>query len=1506
MAVYAYDNYGNFLYGAKDNTSPYYQSNITAESVDYNTVHIKWNQIVPDPTDQNPTYWALVKTLTGLPDSPYEGKIVTGGAITQVATSPGVSVDTTNSVSFATEWYESFTTNTNVEVNYSLWVFNPSITAGQNTSGWINCGGSSTVIINATTTLDTISNWIPRAWQNPINGEGETLGEYEYEDLIATLEAYSLAYDSLRIKTNLLELSNDPRYLTTSLAKARQLDFGFDYEVALGEPYYRSLTYSGDTVNSLKGTLKGLSQYIVALTHMENKIEIGHNIFLDYNDSSFEESLGQWKVNKLTAAGTTGTTATQITYASTTGTAYPHLAPGGTEILTDTSSDAGSTPRTVGAMKVVIATGGAGALLCPTSTTFSLDVVTTTTLPITTLIPVTSGVSYVFNGWMVGDPTTYSTVTPYIAWYDYTGKHISNTQAVAATINTQAAAHAPNVVAVTKTVTASWQEFNAGSDMAASTGLTMGFKAPVNAKFALPMIKVTGVGTTYFDMLQFAEHHYSIEYQDARQLNVYLRGQEENILTNPTFEVFHPMFSSTTSVGISATTSGWFAHNATLDSVRGTNNLSTGGVDLTGNDGYFALAITAKTDSALDVNLAPEQTYTGPIVYSDWMPVDPNISYTFTLYPNQYQIFPYTDYRGRIGIEFSSMPSEDKQNAIMSYPDSNAYYYGSTNYLKTAQITSATYDDTTAYIWLTFNGTPTPAIHTGNYVSIKGMLNYPELNITDMVLNHDVHGNYYIALPTNLLSTPDGAVDTSNAIMCLMYLDNVSGVYEDLVSFANITEISVDLSGNNTDGPNTDPVYVAAIAPPYSKDTGMPYARVYLMPKLLTNETVVVDGLRFSPTLLVDQYYQQSSSANLLGPGPTPLGGATTNSTAGDLISSNKTKASDYFSGSGNSTAALSNNTIDPLTTQYYDPKFCVWERKIWYNFVGNPSFMMSSTGWTDIGYNTTSYTATPGVATLNIPAASTGGISTMFALPHPALGGEDIVVTFTIANMMPGETYSITSPDLYTPEYSNTPYKYNADFSTANAYISSDIQTLSAVFQAVSGSMMGTIELDVIPNGVNDVSAIVILASADYGSTASAPFMSGDLGAFTFPNPMDPTMSLYASYRDSVSAGISSYIPDWPVKVNRLFATIKNYIPNGSTFRLTRGWPSRGITDLTESLVYSPSFEKDLGLWTGEQASLARITYPGRYLDLVTHGIAYARVTANTLEPYENFFGITSEAIPIDYTKSYYGSIAVRPVAGTNAQGFYSFKVDVYKTNTAVIRDGANNIINNGTDILLGTINNKVEFSSIPTLPSGITFTTNSVAPYLPVAGDRWVDPYSLNETAEYTWLVNETGGLGQWVENDESIYYNPGNEVAFTGYATFSTTPPVSPTIGDRWFDTGSGSRYGEYIGYVWYDDQQPLDINATTEAVETPAWTAQWVELSVMYTQNDVYLDELHSPTWAYINVLVNKGDLQEIGYTLAGQSEPTVVNADYVKLRVECVPDQMYPNQAFDVDRVIFRE
>jgi hypothetical protein len=119
------------------------------------------------------------------------------------------------------------------------------------------------------------------------------------------LTAYAFAYDRLRIEAGLLEKSSDFKKISTALLRYKVQDLGFSYEPTLGDTYHRSVYRSGNIINSTKGTSRGISAYTTALTHWDTDIRVGHNLMLDYNDSSFEESIGRWGISGLRAPGYT-------------------------------------------------------------------------------------------------------------------------------------------------------------------------------------------------------------------------------------------------------------------------------------------------------------------------------------------------------------------------------------------------------------------------------------------------------------------------------------------------------------------------------------------------------------------------------------------------------------------------------------------------------------------------------------------------------------------------------------------------------------------------------------------------------------------------------------------------------------------------------------------------------------------------------------------------------------------------------------------------------------------------------------------------------------------------------------------------------------------------------------------------------------------------------------------------------------------------------------------------
>ena len=84
MGRYGLKRYGTFVYGEPDANRLYYSSGITAYSYDYNKISVTWSSIIADPLDLPyvPTHWKLVRTFTGVSDSPYTGDVLDSGVIT--------------------------------------------------------------------------------------------------------------------------------------------------------------------------------------------------------------------------------------------------------------------------------------------------------------------------------------------------------------------------------------------------------------------------------------------------------------------------------------------------------------------------------------------------------------------------------------------------------------------------------------------------------------------------------------------------------------------------------------------------------------------------------------------------------------------------------------------------------------------------------------------------------------------------------------------------------------------------------------------------------------------------------------------------------------------------------------------------------------------------------------------------------------------------------------------------------------------------------------------------------------------------------------------------------------------------------------------------------------------------------------------------------------------------------------------------------------------------------
>ena len=464
MAKYGTRRYGSGVrYGVTSVVSVYYQSNIFATSTEYKTIRVVWDPIVPDPNDPAPTHWALIKSYSGSVDDPDNGTVLAGGSYSSISTS----------------FTDVITEVEDLEVSYSIWLFNG--------SGWKFCGTSYAILVGEKNSLTKMSSWLPKTWLNQVDGTGEGLSTYNTNSLVTTLGVFSFMYDYLRVQGSILANSFDPFYTPSALLNAKTTSLGLQYEAALGDIYNRSLAAPGNIINSYKGTSQSLTIYTTALTHWGATYRLGHNLMLDYNDSSFEQSVGRWGVSSGTLSSTTYSAAGVSAPTPFTDIANPVKSQGLGKLIT-----AATTP-------IVMSLPASG-----------LDIKTNG-------IPISGNTRYVFSG-HARRTAVATTVSATITWYDQFGNSLGTTSA-----------------GTSLTTTTSFAEFTSISDSGRNGKLS-----PLTAKFAKVTLTITPASATsnivYFDMLQFSEPEHSFMYEDARKIYIDVAGEKENYFFNPEME----------------------------------------------------------------------------------------------------------------------------------------------------------------------------------------------------------------------------------------------------------------------------------------------------------------------------------------------------------------------------------------------------------------------------------------------------------------------------------------------------------------------------------------------------------------------------------------------------------------------------------------------------------------------------------------------------------------------------------------------------------------------------------------------------------------------------------------------------------------------------------------------------------------------------------------------------------------------------------------------------------
>jgi hypothetical protein len=300
----------------------------------------------------------------------------------------------------------------------------------------------------------------------------------------------------------------------------------------------------------------------------------GHNLMLDFNDSSFEQSIGNWDSTDLTSVVTRVNiaTITSASYTSSTNTAVlnigQHMYNIGNKITVSNFPVPIFNQATAVALTAVNQVAGTISFTFPTSyasnisstsgfntttnayatitpyptpwaeptapsifpnktsgiltlqnevgSTSTIDAYCGDTDPITMGIPVTPGLGYTFSVYTARGATARA-ITAQIKWYDRYGKAISGTPLTSGT-----------------PVTNSTVVFTSGFRPYASAN------APTNAAYAVPGISIAAVAAGefhYFDAAQFEQAYIPSSFDEARQMHVTFKANRINELINPHFAV---------------------------------------------------------------------------------------------------------------------------------------------------------------------------------------------------------------------------------------------------------------------------------------------------------------------------------------------------------------------------------------------------------------------------------------------------------------------------------------------------------------------------------------------------------------------------------------------------------------------------------------------------------------------------------------------------------------------------------------------------------------------------------------------------------------------------------------------------------------------------------------------------------------------------------------------------------------------------------------------------------
>jgi hypothetical protein len=552
MARYGISYYGLSTYGAESPVS-YAVNNLKAKSITYGTIKITW-----DSPGGNWSKIKLVRNSYGFPVDETDG--------TQLDLKKNGLYEAYKETDPV--YYLDENLAQNQFYYYSLFVFE------RVNFKWLRVGDITGLSVKDYGYSDKLLEYLPNVYKLPIvNAAISVTDKVENETLNSFLKLFAFQLDEYHTLTSLLINRYDTSKLSGFLLPSLLQQLAIPYEPEIGLQQSRILARDAGAIYKGKSSYNGLRDFLKGFTGWAvptiasvpnptlNGIQVSHNLMLDYNDSSFEESVGHWSGvggtlyclkkrnitafaissnvatltigahgyqvgNKITISGSdkplfnsvtgltiTAITSTSVSYALTasnlattdgfnkTTVKYPVVAPYPTPwVETTTPSDYPNKQAGIMAIKNASVSAGTVTADCGSDA------------PITKGIPVTAGTAYTFSTYTVNS-TNSRQVTLNIKWYNRFGVLIS-------TATGSATASGTGVFSARPTVTGT---------------------APANTYYAVPGVSIAALAGSasneyqYFDCALFEAASSATSFDEARQLHITFRATRINELKNPHF-----------------------------------------------------------------------------------------------------------------------------------------------------------------------------------------------------------------------------------------------------------------------------------------------------------------------------------------------------------------------------------------------------------------------------------------------------------------------------------------------------------------------------------------------------------------------------------------------------------------------------------------------------------------------------------------------------------------------------------------------------------------------------------------------------------------------------------------------------------------------------------------------------------------------------------------------------------------------------------------------------------